>query len=396
MKIEQIKIQNFKVFHKTEVKDIPSMSVFLGMNGSGKTTFFDVFGFLSDALKYNVTTAVNRRGGYNELASKGHLNENIAIEIKFRSQEQGSHPPLVTYSLEIGRDNGKIVIFKELLKYRRGNRGRPWHFLEFEKGSGKAVKNEEDYGKEGVQEEREYQELDNPDILAIKGLGQFKQFKSVSNFRQLLERWYVSNLRIDAAQSIPDTGISQHLSTTGDNLSQVTKYIYEHHRDIFNSIIEKMKSWIKGIEDVKAAETEDGRIVLKFQDGSFKDPFIARYVSDGTIKMFAYLILLNEPEKHPLLCIEEPENYLHPALLWELVDEMREYAKKGGQIFISTHSPDLVNALALHELFWMVKEGGFTHIKRAKDDIKVGNLVAEGDQLGYLWNQGYLIGSSPA
>ena len=57
-----------------------------------------------------------------------------------------------------------------------------------------------------------------------------------------------------------------------------------------------------GVSKVEAQETEDGRIVLRFQDGSFKDPFISRFVSDGTIKMFIHLLLLKDPEKHALLC----------------------------------------------------------------------------------------------
>lgn len=78
-----------------------------------------------------------------------------------------------------------------------------------------------------------------------------------------------------------------------------------------------------------AQDTPDGRIVLRFQDGSFKDPFIARYVSDGTIKMFAYLVLLHDPNAHPLLCVEEPENQLYPDLLGSLAEEFSGYARRG-------------------------------------------------------------------
>jgi len=156
-----------------------------------------------------------------------------------------------------------------------------------------------------------------------------------------------------------------------------------------------MKKRVPGISKVEAKETEDGRIVLKFQDGSFKDPFIARYVSDGTIKMFAYLLLLYDPNPHPLLCIEEPENYLHPDLLMELAEEFREYAGRGGQVFISTHSPDFVNALEPKELFWLSKESGYTTIKRAQEDPVVKELYLAGDLLGAIWKQKYLKGSGP-
>ena len=155
-----------------------------------------------------------------------------------------------------------------------------------------------------------------------------------------------------------------------------------------------MEQRVPGVTSVEAAETLDGRIILRFQDGAFRDPFIVRYVSDGSLKMFAYLLLLSDPNPHPLLCIEEPENQLYPDLLNELAEEFRSYSEAGGQVFISTHSPDFVNGVQLEELFWLVKEGGFSQIKRASDDELLRDLVAEGDLPGYLWKQGFFKGAS--
>ncbi|QKJ61972.1 AAA family ATPase [Flavobacterium sp. M31R6] len=398
MKIEKIRIKNFKVYQDTEIRDLPNMCVFLGANGAGKSTLFEVFGFLSDALKSNVKTALNKRGGYKEVYSRNGVGD-IEIEIKFRNPDvDGKKQPLITYELSVclGETNMPVVS-KEVLSYRRGNRGRPYRFLEFTYGKGNAIVNESEFetAKQEFKEQREEQTLDSPDILAIKGLGQFQKFNAISSFRRLLENWYVSNFQIQAAQNIEDTGLSEHLSTSGDNLAQVTKYIYENYPDTFQKILDKMKERVPGIDKVEATETIDGRIVLQFSDGSFKDPFISRFVSDGTIKMFAYLVLLNDPKPHPLLCIEEPENYLHPELLVELAEEFRDYANRGGQVFISSHSPDFVNALELDELFWLNKDKGFTSIKRASDDDAISSLFNDGDKLGYLWKQGYFIGSGP-
>lgn len=398
MKIEKIRIKNFKVYQDTEIRDLPNMCVFLGANGAGKSTLFEIFGFLSDALKSNVRTALNKRGGYKEVYSRNGVGD-IEIEIKFRNPDvEGKKQPLITYELCVCLgENNMPVVSKEVLSYRRGNRGRPYRFLEFTYGKGNAIVNESEFesAKQEFKEQREEQTLDSPDILAIKGLGQFQKFNAISSFRRLLENWYVSNFQIQAAQNIEDTGLSEHLSTTGDNLAQVTKYIYENFPETFQKILDKMKERVPGIDKVEAKETIDGRIVLQFSDGSFKDPFISRFVSDGTIKMFAYLVLLNDPKPHPLLCIEEPENYLHPELLIELAEEFRDYANRGGQVFISSHSPDFVNALELEELFWLQKTNGFTNIKRASEDNAISSLFKDGDKLGYLWKQGYFIGSGP-
>ncbi len=393
MIIESIKIENFKVFKKASIKNLPKMAVLLGTNGSGKSTLFDIFGFLSDSLQTNVTIALNKRGGFQEVITRGSdFNKDlIKFEIKFRNFAADlEKTPIVTYVLEIGFGKGKVFIYREVLKYRRGQRsGAPWHFLDFRNGEGNAITNESQYGREGVKAERVSQKVTSPDILAIKGLGQFEQFKAISAFRSLLEKWYVSNFKIEHGRNVSDTGISSHLSVSGDNLAQVTKFMFDYHRELFNDILEKLPGRIPGISKVEAKETEDGRIILKFQDQNFKDPFVARYVSDGTIKMFAYMILLHDPEPHPLLCIEEPENFLHPDLLLQLCEEIREYSERGGQVFVSSHSPDFVNGLKVDELFFLVKESGFTVIKAALDDETVRDLSKE-NQLGWLWRNHYI------
>jgi len=156
-----------------------------------------------------------------------------------------------------------------------------------------------------------------------------------------------------------------------------------------------MKHRVPGVSQVEPILTQDGRLILNFQDKTFKDPFIDKYVSDGTIKMFAYLVLLYDPEPHPLLCIEEPENQLYPTLLWELAEEFRAYAERGGQVFVSSHSPDFLNAVSLEEVYWLVKEQGYTQIRRAEEDSQLKAFIAEGDQMGYLWKEGLFPGADP-
>ncbi len=384
MKIEAITVKNFKVFENTEFKHLGKMCVLVGKNGSGKTTFFDIFRFLKDSLQGNVNTALNKRGGFKEVVSRNSKNSIISFEIKFR-EPTGR---LATYILEISLSEGKAIVSREILKFRRGSRGKPWHFLDFSEGQGDAITNEDDYnGKKNIDIQREHQKLESPDILAIKGLGQFSKFKVVSAFRKMIEMWHVSDFHINAAQTLQDDAYAEHLSEYGDNLPQVAKYIYENHPLIFTEILEKMSLRVPGISQVEAKPMEDGRIVLKFKDGSFKDPFIARYVSDGTIKMFAYLILLHDPTPHKLLCIEEPENQLYPHLMKELSEEFRIYAARGGQIFVTTHSPDFLNGVKLKEIYWLEKENGFSKASKASDYPLLTSLIKAGDKPGMLWKQ---------
>lgn len=389
MKIESLKIQNYKVFRDVEVRDIPNMAVFLGKNGVGKTTFFDVFGFLHDCLNSNVKSALAKRGGFREVISRDQTGD-IEFTIKFRPSLD---EPLITYEVSIGLDElGKAVVKKETLRFRRGQKGSPWKVLDFSYGEGIAAEGQLNSYKDVNLATRRRQKLDSPDILAIKGLGQFKEFEAVSTFRRLIEDWYVADFRIDAARERQEAEYGERLSRTGDNLSSVTKYIYDNYPEIFDTIIESMKRRIPGVEKVEAQETPDGYIVLRFQDGKFKNPFSAKFVSDGTIKMFTYLVLLHDPVQHALLCVEEPENQLYPELLEALAEEFRDYANAGGQVFVSTHSPDFLNAIELDEIYYFEKKDGFTEIRKAADNELVSSLYAEGDLPGALWKQGLLTG----
>ncbi|MCC5847659.1 MAG: AAA family ATPase [Verrucomicrobia bacterium] len=395
MRIETIRLENFKAYRDVFIQDIPPFCVVVGANGTGKTTLFDVFGFLKDCLTYNVSSAVAKRGGFKEVLSRGSDSNTIKIEIQFR-MPISEVERLVTYHLAIQEKKGRAMVAREILRYKRGSFGSPYHFLDFKEGKGYAITNEEEFNKPDEELEREEQTLDSHDVLAIKGLGQFQRFKAANAFRQLIENWHVSDFHINLARGSKDAaGFAEHLSDSGDNLQLVAKYLLDHEPEKFEAIINRMKSRVPGIGDIKPFPTEDGRLLLKFQDGSFKDPFVDRYVSDGTIKMFAYLVLLYDPKPHPLLCVEEPENQLYPKLLPELAEEFREYANRGGQVFVSTHSPDFLNATELEEVFWLRKKKGYTEMVRAADDKQVSIYMREGDQMGALWKQGLFEGADP-
>jgi len=395
MKIEALRLKNFKSFRNAELRDVPRFCVIVGANGSGKSTIFQVFAFLRDAMAANVNTALAKLGGsrgFQEVRSRDAAGA-IEIELKFRDKP---NDPLITYSLTINEVNGRAYVEREILKYRRGSIGNPWHFLDFADGKGNAVTNELENVTDVTKLTREEQNLKANDILAVKGLAQFERFPAVVALGNLIENWHISDFHISKARPEQEAGYAEHLSREGENLSLVIEYLYKNKQEIFEKILDSLKSRVPGISKVESKTTEEGRVLLKFQDGAFEDPFLARYVSDGTIKMLAYLTLLYDPVPHPLLCVEEPENQLYPKLLWELAEEFRAYAERGGQVFVSTHSPDFLNATRLEEVFWLVKKDGYTQIRRAKDDPQLAAYMAEGDQMGYLWKQGFFPEVDPA
>ncbi len=403
LKIERLKIKNFKALCDVEMHDIPNFCIIVGANGTGKTTLFKVFAFLSEALSSNVHTALIKQGGskgFAEVKSRGAPeNDNIEIEIQYRSTEiktaKGNNP-LITYILHIGQDGNQAIVAKEILRYRRGQKGSPLEFLNFAKGTGFAVINEEELTnltKDTLK--REEQTLKENNILAIKGLAQFEKFPAVVSLGDLIENWHLSDIHINQARNEQEVSFAEHLSREGENLSVVIDYLHRDHPAILKTIIEKLKRRIPGIVNAETKTTEEGKVLLKIQDKSFNEPFLVRYVSDGTIKMLAYLVLLYDPKPHPLLCVEEPENQLYPKLLRELAEEFEEYAERNSQVFVSTHSPDFLNAVKLDNVFMLIKEKGYTTIKRASHDDQLKIYTDDGAKMGELWQEGFFEGVDP-
>jgi predicted ATPase len=403
MRVQSIRVRNYKALRDVEIRDMPGFVVFVGANGTGKSTLIDLFSFLRDCLKDNARAAFDRRGGFRQVRSRGAgEDDTILIELKidldFRTKDKRR---IVTYSVEFAADGQKVVVARELLHWKRGSYGRPFHFIDFARGQGVAIAEGFDAFDSDVKDadlRREEQALDRPDLLALKGLGQFRRFDAASQLRDLIDNWQVCDVHITEARREPEAAPAEHLSPSGDNLALYAQYLREYHPAVFARIVDAMAQRVPGISEVLTEATGDGRVLLRFRDASFEDGFIARLVSDGTIKMFAFLALLHDPAPHPLLCIEEPENQLYPSLMGVLAEEFAAYAerRKGqAQVFVTTHSPDFLNAVPLSSIYWLRKEGGYTKVSRAADDAQLAASVAEGDKPGWLWRQGMFTGANP-
>ena len=424
--IAGIRIRNFralqditlgKLWNLQNAEPLTPMTAVIGKNGVGKSSLFDAFGFLADCLRVGVEEAcdLRGRGGFQRIRTQG---QNGQIEFEVYYTEDGNARP-ITYEMAVGVDSsGRPYVQKERLRQRRKGQkhGWPFSFLVLNDGVGVAWKGEGegrqiDEDKEVVdlpgliesikqgddrEESRETEvvELEDKRKLGIATLGSLRQHPRISAFRRFIEGWYLSYFTPDAARSLPLTGAQKHLNIHGDNLGNVVQFMEREYPKKFQAILDRIAAKIPGIQKIDTDKTADGRILLRFNDRGFKDPFYSQQISDGTLKVFAYLLLLEDPEPPPFLCIEEPENGLYHKLLEALATEFRAHAtgqKGGSQIFITTHQPYFVDALSPEEV-WILEKGldGFSTIKRASDDVTVQNMVNEGLPLGGLWYSDYL------
>ena len=208
--------------------------------------------------------------------------------------------------------------------------------------------------------------------------------------RDFITGWYVSYLSADSARGQPEAGPQERLTKTGDNLANVIQYLAEQHGSQLEHIFAVLRQRVPRIESVIPVPMPDGRLLLQIKDAPFSEPVLARFASDGTLKMLAYLVLLHDPAPPPFIGIEEPENFLHPRLLPELAEECRA-ATERTQLLVTTHSPFFLNALRPEEVrvLWR-DEHGYTQTLRAADLPGVPEFVEQGALLGHLWMEGQL------
>lgn len=386
-RIEYLRIKNYRALQDLELKNISPLTVFLGPNGSGKSTIFDVFAFLSECFLLGLRKAWDRRGRFKELRTRGTEGP-IVFEIKYR---ESPDLPLVTYHLAINEEQKGPYVAEEWLKWKRGSWGSPFTFLDFRKGAGQVVTGEMPDEKDVRGDEQ----LDSPEMLAVNTLGQFAKHPRVSALRRFITGWYLSYLTADSTRGIPEAGPQERLSPKGDNLPNVIQFLKEQHVDRLNQILNTLSRRVPRLEKVETQLLADGRLLLQIKDAPFARPILARFASDGTLKMLAYLTVLYDPDPPQLIGIEEPENHLHPRLLPELAEECR-MASARSQLMITTHSPFFVNGLRPKELWVLYRdEKGYTQAKRSSEMKGINEFMNEGAQLGHLWVEGHFEVGDP-
>lgn len=386
-RLEYLRVKNYRALHELELKKITPLTVFLGPNGSGKSTIFDVFAFLSESFTSGLRKAWDKRNRFKELRTRG-ADGPIVIELKYREKPK---VPLITYHLAIEENIKGPYVLEERLTWRRRPQGKPFNFLYFKEGKGQVITGD----MPESEDERIEEILDSPEMLAVNTLGQFAKHPRVSALRRFITGWYLSYLSADATRSLPESGPQERLSATGDNLPNVIQYLKEQHEDRLGDILKILSSRVPRLEKVEAEMLADGRLLLQIKDAPFEKPILAKFASDGTLKMLSYLTLLYDPEPPPLIGIEEPENYLHPRLLQDVAEECRN-ASARTQIMVTTHSPFFVNGLRPEELWVLYRdEEGYTHAKSANDMIGIADFMAEGAKLGQLWMEGFFDVGDP-
>ncbi|BBM88899.1 chromosome segregation protein SMC [Spirochaetota bacterium] len=425
MKIRSLEIKNFKVFKDMKMEKIPDLCVIVGANGTGKSTFLQVFEFLKDAVMFDLKTAVGKLNYIYKLDGIRSIGANkeepITIRIGFldevevpdnkkrknkkrdnKKQDVVKKEVDVTYELVFNDGENGLYIKKEQLYYKI--RGKEKKTVYFKRGKNSKLKliNDLEFevvvtNKEGNRKEEKIA-LNNPPkhILALKWITDFRNIlpipiplpylsRKISN---LIKSWSPSDFQISEARKIELKGHID-MSPQGGGLFASLINISKDKRERIES---DMKSYITDFESLDINRDFDA---VRIRYKHLNRPVSYHHLSDGTIKLLYYLLLLNTAYSNmdpfntdfPFLFINEPENHLYHEILWKLMEDFKIYAKNS-QIFLTTHSTDFLDEAELDDVFWLEKEKGSVKVCRAKDNEYLKVQVKEGDRLGTLFQEG--------
>ncbi len=390
-----IRIKNYKSFADVALgqvkyaqgEPLPRFACFIGPNGSGKSTLLDAFGFVADCLLEGVEAACDKphRGGFERLRTQGETAP-ISFEIFFDSEDE-THP--IVYAIEVDLVAGVPAVTKETLRQRRQGetRGKPYHFLKLERGRGKVWAG--DYVPSGADDPKAVR-IDLVDLnrLGLTTLGNLAEHPRIVRLRSYIEQWYLSYFVPDAARELPAAGAQPRLDRKGSNVGNVLQHYQRKHSTQFKKIIERVTGSIPGLKKITPKTSADNRLLLQFDESGYVDPFYQQSMSDGTLKMLAYAVLLADPSPRPFIGIEEPENGLYVELVEHLAGLFVAHTASRTaptQMFVTTHSPYFVNALQPDQVWSMQKRNGRAFATRVADIPVVAELARNGVPLGAQW-----------
>ncbi len=375
--IRSMKISNYRSLKFFSITPLQPFSVFLGKNGSGKSTVLDAMQFLSNCIQNGLYQTCKERGGIHELLSKDS-SQSLEIQIELYDDENDES---MIYSIHISQKFGTPYVAKEKVCIPKTDQC----ILEFESGNGISR-----FYENGVLREQKEKFINN-DILAITIFGNFSRFRECHILYQYLSHLKVFDFQIHNLRNIPVFEKESLLTQNGDNVANILYTLQNDKPSIFAKIVENLQKHIPSLDSIEARYDPMLNVNQIFMiDKGFPNPIGVNYISSGTLKMLAYYILLLQPNDHSFIGLEEPENYIHPSFIQDLAEFCRE-TSENKQIIISTHSPFFVNEMNPGEV-WICRrnQDGTTMCENLTENKDLISYVENGAKIGHLWSEGFV------
>ncbi len=378
--IDRLTVRNFKSLESLEL-ELPRLVFLVGPNNSGKSNILDSLIFVSDFVRFG-HQAIGNRVGFRNIVWGGDTSRKIEIEIEAALKSGEDELIRYIYRIELEGSAAYCTLAKEDLTCIVD--GGRWIALEYDPRAGMAeVRDSEGkvIGKTGHGADRPY-------------IGDFRDpvhYKEIAQLVNMVWQFRFYDFVPPRMGQPNQAKRESYLQGQGENLSGLIHSIQSEHRQEFLEMEKILRNGIPEIEHIHTALTDEGYTYISLQEKHLPGRIPGWAASDGILRILGLLAISYSPEHPSLVCIEEPENELHPHLLELAIDVIRPFSKRC-QVIATTHSPHLLNHVPPEALFITEKTQGRTQCKRVTDRAGVSEALKVLG-LGEMWYSGSLGGT---
>lgn len=417
---------NYKNLELRDGIDFGALNVLIGPNGSGKSNVIALLQFLQESLsgagtdeqrgRTNFEDAIFRLGGARILDGTLDPPANVGIEYRLPTS---SDETILNLELLVQNAHRQVIIAREFLG---SDRGQPDPFLFYDAhserngGSGRGVVSVYDdpqgsnWGTRSRSSHFERVQEVPVNELALSAMPRLLENSENSPEATPLYglrgriigttgawRFYNANdMNLEQIRlSEPKLGQSDfYLSPSGENLALVLYNLVQENFEFEESLNDMIKDILPKTRRLRAVTSGRLSLTVEWYFDGCADPFFLSEMSDGTVRMLCWAVILHSPKLPSLIVIDEPEVGIHPAWM-RILAEWIKRAARGTQIIVCTHSPDLLDYFTDQ-----LDNGGFiyafqpdsqnlSHFTPSKlTRASVSGWLEEGWQLGDLYRVG--------
>ncbi len=396
--LKEIKITNFYSFKESTITLHPDTNILIGINGSGKSNFLKAIRFLKEGvagigLQKHI---MENLGGFDNSFFKGkHQGQNnrITIQYTFDGEEitKGNYGFRFTddiiYTITLVKAPSLQNFYVQ--EYIANNKG--FVYLDFNNGVGNLTEKTVDSNKTKLVKYSDY----DPQGLVLKEVSDTDRYFALTTIRKAIRDILV----YDYFDTTPKSPIRKAMLSTsekrlvadGTNLPQILNTIKINYKQQYRKIVEMLNevnpnfvgfdfNFISG----------NSSIELMLEEDALDSSIHVSSISDGTLRYLCLLSILYNPERGRFICIDEPEVGLHPDMILNIANAIKE-ASENTTLIISTHSDNLLNYFDIENVKIFEKDDNNATKVVSYNSSQFSDWYSE-FSLGQMWKQGDLGG----
>jgi predicted ATPase len=371
--LQSFRLQNFKAIRDSGTVEFTPLTVFIGNNGSGKSSFIEGLETYQAIIKHGLDVAMNHWRGFEyarnrvmphelEETKKNQSYETNPLEFELR---QTIKKKIFRSTLSVTlRNDGEVFIQKEKLLIIKKNP------LRIERNEDNSIifsgVEEKQFTKAGISILSET--LKGAWTILPKRLPDTRyedkkwlEYLNSSNLLWENFNWQFLTLNPDT-MGIPmpqkRTGDEIQLNKDGSNIAEYLLSIRNLSPSTYDGILKLLQYVLPYAQDLQPVLTSELERAVYLQLTEKENKIPGWLLSTGTLRLVALLALLRHPNPPPVMVIEEIENGLDLRTVCLLVEEIRNAIEDGKtQIIATSHSPYFLDLLSLSQLV-LVERGG--------------------------------------